>query len=365
MASLGSSTRSAARATSSAYRRLPIRWRLAGGSAALTLVILCGFASIVGVLTTRRIQTDFNSQVAAAPTSSQRQAQLRLDVDRSGSAIVRPTPRSTGPRRLRGAAGRRHPRRHLDGRPDRLDAGSAPDFGRPVARTARGSTAGASSRGRCPGHRAARQPLYVQYARRLSDVGPRPTACALPGLRRARRRRARPAGRPGDRAARDGADRRADRGGPRDRAHARPVRRAAAPGGRRRGRRAGAHAGGDARARSTRRAAETEAALARQREFVADASHELRTPLTCGAGQPRAARGGARRASSARRRRPRCARRGACAAWSPTCCCSRARTPAATPRTAGRPLARSSPRRRPSSSRSPATTSSPSTRPPA
>ena len=33
-------------------------------------------------------------------------------------------------------------------------------------------------------------------------------------------------------------------------------------------------------ARSTPRAAETEAALTRQREFVADASHELRTPLT-------------------------------------------------------------------------------------
>ena len=49
MASLASSIRSAARATSSAYRRLPIRWRLAGGSAALTLVILCGFAAIVGV----------------------------------------------------------------------------------------------------------------------------------------------------------------------------------------------------------------------------------------------------------------------------------------------------------------------------
>ena len=55
--------RSAARATSSAYRRLPIRWRLAGGSAALTLVILLGFAVIVGVLTTRQIRSDFNDRV--------------------------------------------------------------------------------------------------------------------------------------------------------------------------------------------------------------------------------------------------------------------------------------------------------------
>ena len=66
MASLGSSIRSAARDTSSAYKRLPIRWRLAGGSAALTLVILCGFAAIVGVLTTQQIQRDFSGEVADA-----------------------------------------------------------------------------------------------------------------------------------------------------------------------------------------------------------------------------------------------------------------------------------------------------------
>ena len=66
MASPGSYIRSAARATSSAYRRLPIRWRLAGGSALLTLVILLGFAAIVGVLTTRSIQSDFDREIAAA-----------------------------------------------------------------------------------------------------------------------------------------------------------------------------------------------------------------------------------------------------------------------------------------------------------
>jgi two-component system OmpR family sensor kinase len=61
--SLGSFTRSAARATSSAYRSVPIRWRLAGGSAALTFVILCGFAGIVGVLTTRQVRGEFNNEV--------------------------------------------------------------------------------------------------------------------------------------------------------------------------------------------------------------------------------------------------------------------------------------------------------------
>src|SRR5947208_14813753 len=66
MESLGSFTRSAARATFSAYRRLPIRWRLAGGSAALTFVILAGFAAIVGVLTTRQVRGQFNEEVRAA-----------------------------------------------------------------------------------------------------------------------------------------------------------------------------------------------------------------------------------------------------------------------------------------------------------
>ena len=71
MASLGSYIRSAARATFSAYRSLPIRWRLAGGSAALTFVILAGFASIVGVLTTRQVRGQFNDEVSNVPTADQ------------------------------------------------------------------------------------------------------------------------------------------------------------------------------------------------------------------------------------------------------------------------------------------------------
>src|ERR1700722_8580960 len=66
MASPGSYTRSAARATYSAYRSVPIRWRLAGGSAALTFVILACFAAIVGVLTNRQVRTQFNDQQSSA-----------------------------------------------------------------------------------------------------------------------------------------------------------------------------------------------------------------------------------------------------------------------------------------------------------
>jgi two-component system OmpR family sensor kinase len=66
VASLGSYIRSAARATYFAYRRVPIRWRLAGGSAALTFVILASFAAIVGVLTNRQVRTQFNDQQNSA-----------------------------------------------------------------------------------------------------------------------------------------------------------------------------------------------------------------------------------------------------------------------------------------------------------
>jgi len=62
MASPGSSIRSAARATFSAYRRVPVRWRLGGGSAALTFVILAGFASVTYILTDRELSKSFYQQ---------------------------------------------------------------------------------------------------------------------------------------------------------------------------------------------------------------------------------------------------------------------------------------------------------------
>ena len=64
--SRGFSIRSAAQATFSAPRQVPIRWRLAGGSALLTLVILCGFAGAVGGLTSQRLHDDFNREVSDA-----------------------------------------------------------------------------------------------------------------------------------------------------------------------------------------------------------------------------------------------------------------------------------------------------------
>ena len=68
------------------FDRLPIRVRLAGVSALLTFVILCGFGVAVGSLTVRRIRSDFNGQVAE--TASQLPTQLSIKVNPSNFQIV-------------------------------------------------------------------------------------------------------------------------------------------------------------------------------------------------------------------------------------------------------------------------------------
>ncbi len=45
-----------------AYRRVPVRWRLGGGSAALTFVILAGVAGVTDVLTNRHVSNAFYTQ---------------------------------------------------------------------------------------------------------------------------------------------------------------------------------------------------------------------------------------------------------------------------------------------------------------
>jgi two-component system OmpR family sensor kinase len=77
--SLGSYIRSAAQATYSAYRSVPVRWRLAGGSAALTFVILTGFAVIVGVFTTRQVRGEFRNEVVATATHMAGENPLQLN----------------------------------------------------------------------------------------------------------------------------------------------------------------------------------------------------------------------------------------------------------------------------------------------
>src|SRR5215212_5509810 len=164
MASLGSSIRSAARATSSAYKRLPIRWRLAGGSAALTLVILFGFATIVGVLTARRIQADFNQQVADAADQLAKQTDIVV-VSKNGT----PQLRYRGPNLSAYAAAQHAVIRVVTGDNEIISSSpDAPYLAPPLASTLEFSGYRVESRA------IKVEPVggvgFVQYARRLSDV---------------------------------------------------------------------------------------------------------------------------------------------------------------------------------------------------
>jgi two-component system, OmpR family, sensor kinase len=278
VASLDSSIRSAARATSSAYRRLPVRWRLAGGSAALTLVILCGFAAIVGVLTTRRIQSDFSRQVAAAADELSRTVKLKLTQRPDGSPYLR---KVSGPNLDAYAAGGRLRAvvRIITPSGDFVDSSAgAPSFGPYFAQSA--NIDGWRVESRHVEVFGYPDPVIIQYARRLSDV--QATAnrvkvflafgvlggallALLAGLATARR------------AMEPIAELTAA---------AREVERSRDPTTRIPRSESEDEVAELARTLEAMLAAlneartETEATLTRQREFVADASHELRTPLT-------------------------------------------------------------------------------------
>jgi two-component system OmpR family sensor kinase len=273
VASLDSSIRSAARATSSAYRRLPIRWRLAGGSALLTLVILCGFAAIVGVLTTGRIRDEFNREVVGSADTLEQKVRLRPYLTDRGETKLR---REKGSPQLDDYAAAQNAAIRIitQGGYPLFATAKAPNFGPAVAQSIETS-----------GWRVETRPtnvqgLYLQYARRLSDV--RATVnrvrlflalgvlggallALLAGLAVARRAMG-PITELTDAARRITRTRDPSARIPRPEAHDEVSELAETL-------EAMLHSLADARG-------ETEAALARQREFVADASHELRTPLT-------------------------------------------------------------------------------------
>jgi signal transduction histidine kinase len=165
VASLDSSIRSAARATYSAYRRLPIRWRLAGGSAALTLIILCGFAVIVGVLTTRQIHEDFHDEVSSSADKLEHEAQLRM-VFANGRVVLRPAPGTTD---LEDFAASSNAAIRVITEDDLVgyQTPKAPDFGGPFPRTFEREGWRVENRrvAVVPGDR-----WWIQYARRVSEV---------------------------------------------------------------------------------------------------------------------------------------------------------------------------------------------------
>jgi two-component system, OmpR family, sensor kinase len=277
VASLDSSIRSAARATSSAYRRLPIRWRLAGGSAALTLVILCGFAAIVGVLTTRQIREDFRAEVASSADKLEKEAQLRLVADDNGRFSLRPV-RDTIDLDDFAASQNAAIRVITDDDLVGFQTANAPDFGVPYPRTIEAG-----------GWRIENRPvevvglgnrLWLQYARRTSEIQDTTARvkvflafgvlggallALLAGLATARRAME-PIAELTEAARRIERARDPSLKLPHPEAEDEVAELA---------RTLDAMLGALDESRS-----ETEGALSRQREFVADASHELRTPLT-------------------------------------------------------------------------------------
>src|SRR5262249_18017691 len=151
--------------TYSAYRHLPIRWRLAGGSAALTLVILCGFAAIVGVLTTRQIHEDFHDDVARSADRLAQQARLRLFSPPSGSPVVRAESSSVN---LEDFAASQSAAIRVITEDDTVGYSTpgAPDFGTPYRGTAEIDGWRVESR-RVPVANSG--PWYLQYARKVSE----------------------------------------------------------------------------------------------------------------------------------------------------------------------------------------------------
>jgi two-component system, OmpR family, sensor kinase len=66
---------------------VPIRWRLAGGSAALTFVILASFAAVVGVLTSRQVRGQFTTQVGNAADQLQSQLTGKISFPATGRQL--------------------------------------------------------------------------------------------------------------------------------------------------------------------------------------------------------------------------------------------------------------------------------------
>jgi signal transduction histidine kinase len=244
-------------------------------------VILCGFAAIVGVLTTGRIQDDFNQQVVQSADKLASTVRLQAYVDSSGETHLRREPKSASPNLVDYASSQNAGVRVVtqSGYPlARTD--NAPNWGPVVAQSVEVDGWRVETRKIFITGDGLISSAFLQYGRRLSDVQATVNRvrlflafgvlggallALLAGLAVARRamepiaqltdaaRRITRTRDPSERIPHPEAeDEVAELAGTLDQM---------------------LHSLDDARG-------ETEAALARQREFVADASHELRTPLT-------------------------------------------------------------------------------------
>jgi signal transduction histidine kinase len=145
---------------------VPIRWRLALLSAGLTLVILSGFALVIGQVTSSRVRSDFSNEEAAAVDDLSDRITFEMTPD--GPTLVRPDLDEY-------AASNKAVIRILQtsGKFERLTK-DAPNFGILLPRTARvgGFRVETRRRGVVVSGTKGRVvvPLVIQYARKVSDV---------------------------------------------------------------------------------------------------------------------------------------------------------------------------------------------------
>src|SRR2546423_3289507 len=130
------------------------------------MVILCGFAAIVGVLTTRRIQADFSRQVSDAADELSREVKLKVVARSDGSTYVR---KVAGPNLDDFAAGQHAVVRVIVPSGDFiLGTAPSPSFGPYYARSA--DIGGWRVESRPVQVVNFVDPAIIQYARRLSEV---------------------------------------------------------------------------------------------------------------------------------------------------------------------------------------------------
>jgi two-component system OmpR family sensor kinase len=154
---------------SSALNRIPIRWRLAVVSSALTFVILCAFAVAVGQLTASRVRSDFNNGLAAAVDNISDQFSIvNLNLDDGTFDVAGPNldvyGAGTGDEiRVLAVSGKLKGATH-----------GAPNFGLNIPRTARIGGFRVETRERLVPVQGSRHkltiPIVIQYARKVSNV---------------------------------------------------------------------------------------------------------------------------------------------------------------------------------------------------
>jgi signal transduction histidine kinase len=260
--------------------RISIRWRLALISAGLTFVILCAFAIGVGEATTSRIRSDFRNQLVAASDDLKNRLQIEVNVQSGHVRKITPP--------LDAYAGAEHAVIRILNDNNGQVLGTtkdAPNLGRTIPFVDR--TVFIQGYRVVSRHTDLRSsdprvsvPVVIQYARRISDLESTVTRVrfflifgvlggsllALAGGLWLAGRAMRPIAALTQTARRIAETRDPDMRVPQPRAEDEVAELASTLD-------EMLHALAQSRA-------ESEAALARQREFVADASHELRTPLT-------------------------------------------------------------------------------------